>query len=184
MINRSEDNGIVTLTLNHKTASALDVELLEALQRELAEAENARAVILTGTGSIFSAGVDLFRVLDGGADYVRRFFPLLRDVFRRLFAMQTPVIAAANGHAIAGGAILMLACDQRLLARGTARVGLTEVRVGVLFPAWALELARFATPPQHFPTLIGTGRTWPPSSTSPSRSTIAANRRPAAPAGT
>src|SRR5207237_1073732 len=54
------------------------------------------------------------------------------------------------------------ACDQRLLARGTAQVGLTEVRVGVVFPAWAIELARFATPPQHFPTLICTGRTWPP----------------------
>ena len=56
----------------------------------------------------------------------------------------------------------MLACDQRLLARGESRVGLTEVRVGVIFPAWALEIARFATPPQHFPTLILTGRTWRP----------------------
>ena len=56
----------------------------------------------------------------------------------------------------------MLACDQRLLARGKARVGLTEVRVGVVFPAWALEMARFTTPPQHFATLICTGRTWPP----------------------
>src|SRR5262249_36535891 len=67
-----------------------------------------------------------------------------------------------NGHAIAGGAIIMLACDQRLLARGKARIGLTELLVGVVFPAWALEIARFATPPQHFPTLICTGRTWLP----------------------
>src|SRR5262249_31581692 len=83
-------------------------------------------------------------------------------VVARLAPTPKPMVAAVNGHAIAGGAILMLACDQRLLARGPARVGLTEVRVGVLFPAWALELARFATPPQYFPTLIGTGRTWPP----------------------
>ena len=56
----------------------------------------------------------------------------------------------------------MLACDQRLLARGTARIGLSEVQVGVQFPAWALEIARFATPPEHFSTLICTGRTWQP----------------------
>ncbi len=73
-----------------------------------------------------------------------------------------PLVAATNGHAIAGGAIVMLACDIRLLARGTARVGLTEVLVGVQFPAWALEIARFATPPQHFPEMILSGRTWPP----------------------
>ncbi len=71
-------------------------------------------------------------------------------------------MAAVNGHAIAGGAILVFACDQRLLARGGAQIGLTEVRVGVMFPAWALEIARFATPPQQFSTLICTGRTWPP----------------------
>ena len=73
-----------------------------------------------------------------------------------------PLVAAVNGHAIAGGAIMMLACDQRLLARGPARIGLTEVLVGVQFPAWALEIARFATPPEHFQTLICTGRTYEP----------------------
>ncbi len=54
----------------------------------------------------------------------------------------------------------MLACDERILARGPARVGLTEVLVGVQFPSWALEIARFRTPPEYFSTLILTGRTW------------------------
>ncbi len=74
-------------------------------------------------------------------------------------------MAAVNGHALAGGAIIMLACDQRLLAHGTARVGLTEVRVGVEFPAWPLEIVRFTTPPQHFATLVCTGRTFLPEET-------------------
>src|SRR5262249_35533727 len=97
-----------------------------------------------------------------GAEYARRLVPLLQRLFERLARFPRPLVAAVNGHAIAGGAILMLACDQRLLARGPARIGLTEVRVGVLFPAWALEGARFATPPQHFPPLICAGRTWQP----------------------
>src|SRR5512142_1430222 len=104
MIDRSESDGIVTLTLNHGKAAALDADLLEALQRELDACVGARAIVLTGSGSIFSAGVDLFRLVDGGAGYVRRFFPLLRAVVRQLFAMPLPVVAAANGHAIAGGA--------------------------------------------------------------------------------
>ena len=157
MIERSEDNGIVILRLNHKKASALDVELLEALGRELAAAEDARAVILTGSGSIFSAGVDLFRIVDEGADYVRRFFPLLRDVVRQLFAMPNPVVAAANGHAIAGGAILVYACDYRLMAAGNGRIGTPELLVGVPFPTAALEIVRFAA--RDFQRLVYTGRT-------------------------
>ena len=76
---------------------------------------------------------------------------------------QAAGVAAVNGRAIAeAAAIVMLACDQRLLARGTGRIGLTEIQVGVLFPAWALEIARYTTPREHFSTLILTGRTWQP----------------------
>ena len=159
MIDRSESDGIVTLRLNHGKASALDVELLEALQSELAAAESARAVNLTGSGSIFSAGVDLFRLIDEGADYVRRFFPLLSSAIRQLFSMPNPVVAAANGHAIAGGAILVCATDARLMAAGNGRIGMTEVLVGVPFPAAVLEIVRFALPSGRLQNLVYTGRT-------------------------
>jgi enoyl-CoA hydratase len=111
---------------------------------------------------VFGAGVDLPALVEGGAEYVRRFVPLLDRAFERLATFPKPLVAAVNGHAIAGGAVILLACDQRLLARGKAQVGLAEVRVGVVFPAWALEIVRFATPAQHFSTLICTGRTWLP----------------------
>jgi enoyl-CoA hydratase len=160
-----EDRGEVTVVrLARGKGNALNLDLATALADALDRLDGsaARAGVLTGQGSVFGAGVDLVALVEGGPEYVRRFLPQLQRVIERLVTFPKPLVAAVNGHAIAGGAILMLACDQRLLARGTARVGLTEVRVGVLFPAWALEVARFATPPQHFPTLIGTGRTWPP----------------------
>lgn len=156
MIDRTESDRIVTLTLAHGKASAMDVELLEALQRALDAAADARAIVLTGSGAIFSAGVDLFRLTDEGPGYVRRFFPLLRDALRQLFAMPMPVVAAANGHAIAGGAMLVYAADVRLMAAGDGRISTPELLVGVPFPAVALEIVRFAVP--DYASAIYTGR--------------------------
>lgn len=158
-----ESRGIVTtLRIQRGKGNALNLELLEAIYESLGTLENspARAGIITGQGSVFGAGVDLPELVAGGEDYVRKFLPMLVKVFERLARFPKPLVAAINGHAIAGGAIIALACDQRLVARGTARIGLTEIQVGVPFPAWALEIARFATPAEHFSTLICTGRTW------------------------
>jgi enoyl-CoA hydratase len=163
MIECSRREGILTLRLAHGKASALDVELLDALLRELdGVAEDVRAVILTGTGSIFSAGVDLFRLTREGADYVRRFLPLLSRFVRTLFAFPRPVVTAVNGHAIAGGCVLVLAGDIRLMAEGTGRIGVPELLVGVPFPAAALEVVRFAVPRDKVQALLYTGRTLPP----------------------
>jgi enoyl-CoA hydratase len=162
MIEREERDEVVTLRLAHGKASALDLELIEALQAELAEIASsaARAVVLTGTGSIFSAGVDLFRVAGEDGEYVRRFLPALVRAIRTLFALPKPVVAATNGHAIAGGCILVAACDYRLMARGVGRIGVPELLVGVPFPAAVLEVLRFALPPQHLQEIVYTGRTW------------------------
>jgi enoyl-CoA hydratase len=160
MIERSQHEGIMTLRLAHGKASALDIELLDALVRELdGVGEDVRAVILTGSGSIFSAGVDLFRVTQGGADYTRHFLPMLGRFVRTLFAFPRPVVAAANGHAIAGGCVIVLAADIRLMAEGAGRIGLPELLVGVPFPAAALEIVRFAVPRDKTQSLLYTGRT-------------------------
>ena len=160
MISRSQHEGVLTLRLAHGKASALDVELLDALTRELdGAAEDVRALVLTGTGSIFSAGVDLFRLTQGGADYVRHFLPLLSRLLRTLFTFPRPVVAAVNGHAIAGGCVIALAADARLMAEGAGRIGVPELLVGVPFPAAALEVVRFAVPREKVQSLIYTGRT-------------------------
>jgi len=160
-----EDRGVVTiLTMAAGKGNALNLDFVNAMADALDKIERspARAVVITGQGKVFGAGVDLPSMITGGPDYVRRFLPAMLRSFKQLATFPKPVVAAVNGHAIAGGAILVLACDQRLLARGTARMGLTEILVGVEFPAWALEIARFTTPPQHFSTMICTGRTYQP----------------------
>jgi enoyl-CoA hydratase len=164
MIERSEHEGIVTLRLAHGKASLLDLELVDAVARTVAEfeASDARALILTGTGSIFSAGVDLFRLTDGGPAYVERLFPALARMLLDLFSLPKPLVVAANGHAIAGGCILTLAGDYRLMAAGNGRIGIPELLVGVPFPPTILEAVRFAVPSQHLQMLLYTGRTVPP----------------------
>src|SRR5687768_15235639 len=165
MIERSNNEGIVTLRLAHGKASALDVELLDGLARVIAEIaldDGVRAVILTGTGSIFSAGVDLFRLTDGGDDYVSRFVPALSRMLLDLFSLPKPLVVAVNGHAIAGGCIFTLTGDYRIMAAGNARIGMPELLVGVPFPPAVLEVVRFSVPPQHLQSLIYTGKTVPP----------------------
>jgi enoyl-CoA hydratase len=83
-------------------------------------------------------------------------------LLRRLFTFPKPVVAAANGHAIAGGCILVLAADARLMAEGAGRIGVPELLVGVPFPAAALEVVRFAVRRDQVQSLIYTGRTLPP----------------------
>jgi enoyl-CoA hydratase len=164
MIDYVEEGTVTTIRLARGKGNALNVDLVTALADALDRLEKspARAGIITGQGSVFGAGVDLMALVEGGPEYIRHFVPHMARLFDRLMTFPKPLVAAVNGHAIAGGAIIMMACDQRLLARGTARVGLTEVLVGVIFPARALEIVRFVTPPQHFQTVICTGRTWLP----------------------
>lgn len=163
MIERGLKDGVLTLRLAHGKASALDVELLDALVNELTSAgDDVRAVVLTGTGSIFSAGVDLFRLTSEGPEYVRRFLPQLHRFVRAFFGFPKPVVAAVNGHAIAGGCIIVLASDYRLMAEGNGRIGIPELLVGVPFPVAPLEVVRFAVPRNTVQSLIYTGVTLPP----------------------
>ncbi|MCU1231615.1 MAG: enoyl-CoA hydratase [Acidobacteria bacterium] len=161
MLTRHSHPPALLLRLAHGKASALDVELLEALERDLDDVGDAGAVVLTGTGAIFSAGVDLYRLVDGGEGYARAFFPLLVRVLRKLFLLPVPLIVACNGHAIAGGAIFVAAGDRRLMAEGRGRVGVPELLVGVPFPALALEIVRFAAGART-QELAFTGRTYLP----------------------
>jgi enoyl-CoA hydratase len=159
MIERQDLDTIAVLRLAHGKVSAMDAEFLQAIIAAFDAAADADAIVLTGTGSSFSAGVDLFRILDGKDAYVDRFLPLLSRAFLRVFTHPRPVVAAVNGHAIAGGCILACACDWRLMAAGSGRVGVPELRVGVPFPLAALEIVRFAAGGATLQTLVYGGAT-------------------------
>ena len=165
MIERSDNEGIVTLRLAHGKANTLDVDLADGLARVMAEMaldDGVRAVVMTAAGSIFSAGVDLYRMTESGDEYVQRFVAALSRTVLDLFAFPKPLLVAVNGHAVAGGCIFTLTGDYRLMAAGKARIGIPELLVGVPFPAAVIEIVRFAVPQQHLQSLMYTGRTVQP----------------------
>jgi enoyl-CoA hydratase len=155
MMQLTKRGRVAILTMAHGKANAMDLEFCADFTARLEEcrAPDISALVITGQGRIFSAGVDLLRVVDGGADYVRAFLPALGRVLDVLFSFEKPVVAAINGHAIAGGCILACAADRRFIAN-TATIGVPELLVGVPFPAVAFEILRFAASPRHLQSLI------------------------------
>src|SRR5262245_20613745 len=107
VIELDDVDGIAVVRLAHGKVNALDLELCEAITRTFAEidASPARAIVLTGSGRTFSAGVDLWRLIDEGETYGQAFLPALIDAFEAVFMAGKPVVAAVNGHAVAGGCI-------------------------------------------------------------------------------
>ena len=161
MIQRDDRDGIRILRLAHGKVSAIDIELGESFMREMHDAATApiSAVIVTGTGSSFSAGVDLFRIVEDGPEYGRRFLPVLDGLLRAALTVPKPMIAAVNGHAIAGGCILAACCDHRIMVEGTGRIGIPELAVGVPFPALPLQIMGARLTDAALRDLIFTGRT-------------------------
>jgi enoyl-CoA hydratase len=154
---------VAVLTIRHGKANALDIELCGDIVRCFTELRaSAEAVVLTGQGRIFSAGIDLMRAIEGGAGYFREFLPVLSQAFDAVFFHPRPVVAALNGHAVAGGCVLACAADRRIMGRGAGRIGVTELLVGVPFPAVAFEIMRFVAAPQYFEDMILSGATFPP----------------------
>ena len=148
------------MSFNHGKVNTIDIELFTELIKQLENLEKSecKAVVLTGAGSSFSAGVDLFRLLKDGNPYIEAFVPLLTNGLLKLFTFPKPLVAAVNGHAIAGGCIVACACDYRLMAEGNGKIGAPEMLVGVPFPTLPLEILRFVVPKQHFQEIVYTGR--------------------------
>lgn len=133
-------DGVTTVRFNHPPVNALDLDLLEAVV--ITMRGTAGPVVITGAGKCFSAGVDLRAIVDGGPEYTERFVGMLTEAFLAVFEHPAPVIAAINGHAIAGGCVFAMCADLRFMSSGT--IGLTELAVGVPFPVAALEICRQA----------------------------------------
>ncbi|MGH9111807.1 MAG: crotonase/enoyl-CoA hydratase family protein [Acidimicrobiales bacterium] len=135
------DDGVAVLGFDDGKANVLSHAAVdafgEALDRAAAE---ARAVCIVGREGKLSAGFDL-SVMTAGPDAARELVTKGGELLMRLYLHPQPVVVAVTGHALAAGALLLLACDVRIGADMPAKIGLNETAIGMSLPRFAIELA-------------------------------------------
>lgn len=136
---------IAILRIDRPPANAIDLDLAIEFATALEGVETTGgigALIVTGAGSCFSAGLDLKVVPTYDRAQQQAMVMQVNRLFGGLYGLPLPTIAAVNGHAIAGGVILTLGCDYRIGAEGDYKLGLAEMRVGVPFPVAAMAIVQ------------------------------------------
>jgi enoyl-CoA hydratase len=163
------DDGVAVIALELGRGNAIDPAFITALHGALDEVErsDARAAVVTGKGRVFCGGLDLVALHAFDRPTMERFIDDFDALFRRLFSFARPVVAAVNGHAIAGGAVLALSCDLRVMADGPHHFSLNEVQLGIPFPPATFEIVRRATPAAARSAVLLQGRRFSPARRSP-----------------
>jgi enoyl-CoA hydratase len=144
------DGPVAVLRLNRPPVNALDLEFAREVATAffaLTTAEGVGAIVLAGTDGCFSAGLDLKLVPFYRPEQQREMVATANRMLARLYGCPLPVVAAVTGHAVAGGLILVLACDYRVGSSAPCKLGLTEARVGIPFPAVAMQVLQAEVAP-------------------------------------
>ncbi len=136
MIDVQQHGAVTELRLNRPPVNALNPDLVQALDAALADAVagDARAIVISGSERMFSAGLDVPTLLRLSREEISVFWGDFLGLLRRLAECPIPVSAAITGHSPAGGAVLAIFCDHRVMSRGEFRIGLNEVQVGLPVP--------------------------------------------------
>ena len=137
---------LATITLARGKSNALNRELvteLDDMLKNISADDNIGGVILTGSAPFFSAGLDLVELFNYNEDEAKSFFTLFFDFAANMVSFKKPMVAAISGHSPAGGCVMALACDYRVMAEGQYIIGLNEVPVGIIVPNSIFQLYSF-----------------------------------------
>lgn len=138
----TQEENVAVVTMDDGKANALSIPMIEALVAAVARAEKeASSMVLTGRPDRFCAGFDL-RVMMSSPDAAKDLLRRGADLLMRLYGSKVPLVIGSTGHALAGGALVLLTGDVRIGATGDYRIGLNEVQIGMPVPVLAMELAR------------------------------------------
>ena len=134
----------VTLTLDNGVANTLSLEMAEALTGAIKDAEsnpdNQSMVIKSNNQKIFSAGLDIQEMNAPEPVRLADFWRAIQGTYIALYGSRLSTVAAIEGHAPAGGCLLSLCCDYRIMAQGSARIGLNETNLGIAAPYWLMDM--------------------------------------------
>lgn len=145
-INVTIKDRLALITLNRNKSNALNREMITELNdmlHNIANDANIGGAIITGREHFFSAGLDLIELYSYNEEEIRSFWLLFLEFTANITAFKKPLVAAINGHAPAGGCVIALACDGRVMAEGKYIIGLNEVPVGIIVPDSIFKLYSF-----------------------------------------
>ncbi|KAL3285130.1 hypothetical protein HHI36_019254 [Cryptolaemus montrouzieri] len=134
----NNQTGVATVTLQRPPVNSLNLELLNELSSALTELEEkkARGIILkSSSDSVFSAGLDIHEFSNTEEGRLKKFWTALQDVWIKLYGHSAPTVACINGHAPAGGCLLALSCEYRVMLKQKT-IGLNETKLGIVAPLW------------------------------------------------
>lgn len=136
------EDGLAIARMDDGKANALSDTMIDALVAAIARAEEeASALVLVGRPDRFCAGFDL-KVMMSGPENAKALLTRGSGLLMKLYGCKIPLVIACTGHALAGGALVLLTGDKRIGAAGAFRIGLNEVQIGLPVPVLAMELAR------------------------------------------
>lgn len=160
MIEVIEHGPVRELRLARPPVNALSPELLQALTSAIqaAPVEGARALVLSGREGMFTGGLDVPLLLELDRDGLLRALEVFFDAMEALATSELPVAAAITGHSPAGGCVLALFCDWRVMAAGSYVIGLNEVRVGLAMPGLIADAAARLVGPGRAEQICTAGR--------------------------
>lgn len=142
VLNYTLEGTTAVVRMDDGKANALSDVMIEGLVASLARAEKeASAIVLAGREGRFCAGFDL-KVMMSGPENAKALLRRGSDLLMKLYGVSIPLVMACGGHALAGGALVLLTGDVRVGAAGAFRIGLNEVSIGMPVPVLAMELAR------------------------------------------
>lgn len=156
---------LAIVSLNRPKSNAINLEMIQDLKRcfeQLSSDPKIGGVILTGHGHFFSAGLDLISLYQLNKTETEEFWHQFLNLSAQLVAFKKPLVAAINGYSPAGGCVLALTCDARIMAKGNYIIGLNEVPVGIIVPNSIFQMYSFWIGKAHATRALLEGRLYNP----------------------
>lgn len=140
-----DKTGIATVAMKRPPVNSLNLELLEQITNALQTIEDNKSsgmILTSSSSSVFSAGLDIMEMYKPNQDRLKKFWTTLQDMWLKLYSTPYPTVAAINGHSPAGGCLLALSCEYRIMVGPKFTIGLNETLLGMVAPRWFQDSMR------------------------------------------
>lgn len=139
LVRLEEKQGYAVVAMHKPPVNSLSLEMIQALSESLSELEKNKCkgfILTSACPGIFSAGLDIREMYQPTEERLKEFWSSLQTLWLQLYGSKMASVALINGHAPAGGCLLAMCCDSRIMVNGKSKIGLNETKLGIVAPFW------------------------------------------------